>query len=496
MELEIFENNFLKIKSASELEKKQISIILNKKINNYKFHPLVKKKLWDGCINFLKGDLFPIGLWKYVWQNMKKYGYDVDISPIKYWVNNISYENFEKIINEFFEKKDIKPRQYQIEIAWKICKFKKSLNEIATSAGKTMIIFLVYLYWKLLGNNKKILIVVPNVSLILQTMENFYTYWGNKEISIKTLWSETEKSWNDEEIFIGTFQTLSKMPDEFFKQFEIVCIDEAHFGLAKSIKEILIKCINSQITFGLSGTLNFGDTADYLTLQSYIGPMISKLSARELIENNYATNVKIIQIYLDWLENDKKEKLSLLRIDGNKIWEIEQKLVISSQKRLEWIISYTKKLFGNTLILFKDVKNEYGKKIYSLLNSYFFGTNNKVFYIDGSTEIELREKYKKIIEEQENVFIVASTKVFGTGISINNLRNIVLVESYKSDKIIKQAIGRGMRLKQGKNLVNFIDIVDDFSYNEYENIMLKHGKTRLELYKTEKLDTEIHKIKI
>ena len=52
---------------------------------------------------------------------------------------------------------------------------------------------------------------------------------------------------------------------------------------------------------------------------------------------------------------------------------------------------------------------------------------------------------------------------------------IFLVESYKSEVLIKQSLGRGMRKMEGKEKVNIIDFVDDFSSSKYVNYLMKHS---------------------
>ena len=48
------DNNWLFLSDYDEdHEKKQIEISLTKKIHNHYFHPLVKKKVWDGSICFI-----------------------------------------------------------------------------------------------------------------------------------------------------------------------------------------------------------------------------------------------------------------------------------------------------------------------------------------------------------------------------------------------------------------------------------------------------------
>jgi len=66
--------------------------------------------------------------------------------------------------------------------------------------------------------------------------------------------------------------------------------------------------------------------------------------------------------------------------------------------------------------------------------------------------------------------------------------------------LIKQSLGRGLRLHEDKKLLNVIDFVDDFSYEtihgyKYENFIVKHGKERVRIYKKEKFPYEIKEIK-
>ncbi len=96
----------------------------------------------------------------------------------------------------------------------------------------------------------------------------------------------------------------------------------------------------------------------------------------------------------------------------------------------------------------------------------------------------------------ENKVLVATFGTFSTGISINNLHNIFLVESYKSEILIKQSLGRGMRKMEGKDKVNVIDFVDDFSTPRYKNYLVKHGEARIQIYRNEKFKYQIFKIKL
>ena len=161
-----------------DYERRQIDISLTKKIHNFYFHPLVKKKVWDGSICFVDKKLpiwrVPVGLWSEIYQIGQKYKIDVSIEGLEGIIDSsFTLDKFKKWCEEFFKDKEKKPRDYQIETAWKIIRFKLSVSEVATSSGKTLIAFMVLAYLKSVYKVKKFLMVVPNTNLILQATEDF-----------------------------------------------------------------------------------------------------------------------------------------------------------------------------------------------------------------------------------------------------------------------------------------------------------------------------------
>jgi superfamily II DNA or RNA helicase len=257
--------------------------------------------------------------------------------------------------------------------------------------------------------------------------------------------------------------------------------------------------MGSKWRFGLTGTLTKKGTADYLTIQQFLGPLVVEIPPSFLFDNNYATPVSIRVIIMDWLEPEYKDKLAELKtnsnnIEGNEIYNIERKLVVESKKRLNYIVDFISKGSKNSLVLFQSVKDEYGKQIWNHLREK--NRDKEVFYVDGDTSENLREEYKSRMSAGENKVLVATYGTFSTGISINNIHNIFLVESYKSEILIKQSLGRGMRKMEGKEKVNVIDFVDDFSTGKYQNYLLKHSRERIEIYKRELFEYKIYNIKL
>lgn len=110
-----------------------------------------------------------------------------------------------------FEGSEIKPRDYQIEAAYNILKFRNCLSELATSAGKTLISFMVVSYILEKQKASRILFIVPNVSLVVQASEDFQDYnWRNQaQIKVQQIYSG-QKIRAGRNVVIGTYQSLVK----------------------------------------------------------------------------------------------------------------------------------------------------------------------------------------------------------------------------------------------------------------------------------------------
>jgi superfamily II DNA or RNA helicase len=333
----------------------------------------------------------------------------------------------------------------------------------------------------------KFLMVVPNTNLIIQTNEDWEEYNNGKlRFILQMVHGGSDKTKKDVDVIIGTYQTLVKRDKEWFDDVYTICVDEAHHTQASSIKKIIGNCMNTVYAFGLSGTMLQNGSTEALTIQAYLGPLVNNISAAFLQANDYATKIFIKVVKLDYLDHDAREKLEELRsrkaeIDGSKLLELEKRLVVENRPRLLFVCDFISKTTKNSLVLFQNVKEQYGRQIYDYLREH---TQDKtIFYVDGSTPINLREDYINRMEEGEDKILIASFGTFSTGISINNIHNVFFVESYKSEKIVRQSIGRGMRLKKGKERVNIIDFVDDYSLGRgSKNYLLKHGEERVKIY--------------
>ena len=273
-----------------------------------------------------------------------------------------------------------------------------------------------------------------------------------------------------------------------------ICVSNCHHGTATSLKQIRRRCTNAKYFVGMTGTFPKEDTYENLLLQSYLGPVVYRLSSHELINKvNSATPVHVAVFEMKYLDKDTKNALYNLRRQkdksdptaGNNILKLEKEVMRRDKIRFKYICDMISKTTKNSLAIFSDVQNEYGRKIYEYIKE---SSDKNVYYIDGNTPTNNREYYKAQMENdtEGNTIIVASTMCFSEGIDIANLWNIFLLESTKSETVIAQLLGRGMRQFPGKDKTMMIDFVDDFRTGQgwqAENYLYRHGKERQAIYK-------------
>jgi superfamily II DNA or RNA helicase len=482
---------FIKIVECSAPQLKALTAAMRQRIKSYKWDPKVKRGTWDGYISFMNSwKMIPIGLYGEFYDACSAMGAPCEILGMETVIDHdLDWETFQAWCNEILKGHATirSAYDYQIETAYKICKFRYCMAELATAAGKTLILYLVFAWLKSHGKINTMCIVVPTITLISQTEEEFLSFSLDKQnfsfTCQKFHGGEKKILKPDSDIIIGTFQTLANFDSQFWSKVDSIAIDEAHHTNTKSIKTILSNCLHAKWRFGVSGTIPKGKNAENFTVQSFLGPIIANVNAQFLIENGYATPVNVKVVQMRWLDEAMLRRLHHLRCttpkeESVKLFSLEKQMVIDSEARFAFVCSTIAKSQKNGLVLFQNIKQQYGKRIFNWLKE---NTSKTCFYVDGNIDSESRSHIKAEMEKGTDSVCVASFGTFKQGISIKNIHNIFFVESYKSEIIIRQSVGRGMRLLSGKESVTIIDFVDDLDWVPAEHT------------KTEKLDSRSSK---
>ena len=340
----------------------------------------------------------------------------------------------------------------------------------------------------------KFLLIVPNINLVTQFYNdildyNFSFHKENKnplEIKIEEIMSDNPRKYfgeSEPDIYIGTYQSLEKRNSEFFNQFEVVCCDESHQAKAQTLQSILSKTFGTaKFRFGLSGSLPHNSSLEILTIQSVLGPKLIHVGARKLMDKGLISDIKIKVIFLHHDNRKFAEGVYNIRKrgDGRRALELEKEYIHNSAKRKKFIKSLVDKFKQNSLILFHTIT--YGTELYNYLKDNSLGKD--VYYIDGQTKNEKRNYIKKMMEDTSGnpKILVASYGTLQTGVSIRAITNIILGDSFKSQVVVLQSLGRGMRKHSEKNKLIVFDLIDIF-HPDFKTILMKQFEARKEIYK-------------
>jgi superfamily II DNA or RNA helicase len=534
----------LVVSAASRIEYHQLDIWLTRHVKGYRFMPAFKMGVWNGQQKYFKNGRVSLGLWKECFNACKEIETNFVLEnkedfPIN---RDVTLEKVQEFCDDFFKNHKIKtkdgfipfkPYTHQVETAYKILKNRYCMGEVATSGGKSLIISIVIIYTlKNMDENAKFLLIVPSITLVTQFYDDIIGYnFGDNNLSnytpselqqavrdnkissllknenynpcnlrIEEVMSDKPRKYSETgnpNIYIGTYQSLEKWPKEFFQQFHTVACDEAHGAKAKTILSILKKTFGySYSRFGVSGTFPPDDSCEILTIQSVLGPKITEVTANQLKEKGIITPMEIKALVMNHNDKDYEERLNYIKKSGlgKEALGLEKDFIHNSDRRLEMIKKIVNKCDKNTLVLFHSI--EYGQKILNKLQSEL--PDKEFFYIDGEVKNKEREKIKKMMEETSGKVrvLIASYGTLSTGVSIKALFNIIFTDSYKSEQIIIQSIGRGLRLHAEKEKVLIFDLVDVFQLEKPSNILWRHFKEREKFYQKRKYPYKILKVNL
>ena len=458
-------------------------------VPGYQFVPAFRNRVWDGKIRLfnLQSSMIYRGLLPYIEEFCESRDYTFE------YQNGIELEDeyseyhakkFISLVKPHARGEPIEVRTHQINAYIHAMQKRRALLVSPTASGKSLIIYLIFRQlWQY--QNLKGLIIVPTTSLVEQLFSDFGDYNdGSMEEHIHRIYQGKDKN-TDKPLTISTWQSLYKMPKEYFEQFDYVIGDEAHNFKAQSLTSILTNCVNAKYRFGLTGTLD-GTKTHKLVLEGLFGPVKKVISTKELIDKGEVSNFEIKCLVL-------KHSDEISKLLKGKTYAEEIDYLISNESRNKFIKNLAVSLGKNTLVLYQMV-DKHGKILYDMIKNTKLLGDRKVFFVHGGVDTSDREEIRRIMEIENDAIIVASFGTFSTGINIRNLHNIIFAMPTKSSIRTLQSIGRGLRQSEGKEIATLYDISDDLRVGKYMNYTLKHMVERTKIYNEEAFPFKIYKI--
>jgi superfamily II DNA or RNA helicase len=371
-------------------------------VPGYQYTPQYRSKLWDGKVRLfdLRTRRIYRGLVPYVVKFCESNGYEWEYD------NEVYDEEFSiKEAQEFIKKLNlpVEPREYQIDAFVHAVRSRRALLLSPTASGKSLIIYLIMRYLYAKGNIKHTLIIVPTISLVTQLASDFRDYGFDSDAMVHRIFGGQDKQ-TDKPIVISTWQSLYKLPKEYFKQFDLVVGDEAHLYKSKEISELMCKLSNAKYRLGTTGTLD-GTKTHKLVLEGLFGTVRKIITTKELMDKGHVADFNIKCLLL-------KHPDAVCQALKKATYQQEIEYIVLNDARNKFISNLSLSLEGNTLILYQYV-DKHGKILYDMINKEV--GERKCFFVYGKTEGEVREDIRHIVDshlvENEILFEFGNRKI-------------------------------------------------------------------------------------
>ena len=470
---------YIRVRTESGI-KMELSKHFEFEVPGAKFSPAYRNKVWDGRIrmfNAMTGMIYA-GLLPHIVKFCATRDYecevDAQLKPDESVQDTAGYD-LAKEFDTIYE-----PRDYQNNAIVHALKNNRSLLLSPTASGKSLIIYLLSRFHAEQG--RRVLIVVPTISLVTQMATDFVEYNKNRYINIHKIMGGVEKN-IDAEYTITTWQSVFKEKKDWFSKFDMVVIDEAHLAKAKSITGIMEKMPDCKYRYGLTGTLD-GTQTHKLVLEGLFGAVFDVVKTKTLIDDKTLAEFKIKSVVLSYPDTIRKA-------NTGKTYQEEIDWIVRNESRNSFIRNLAWSLPGNTLILFQFVE-KHGKVLHPILAR----EDKTIHFVHGEVQAQDRENVRHITETTDNNIILASYGTFSTGINIRRLDNIIFASPSKGKIRNLQSIGRVLRKGNGKEKAALYDIVDDLQWKNKKNFAVLHFLERVKIYTEEGFDFKIYNVDI
>ncbi len=459
----------------------------------YFFHPKYELGQWDGKIRYFKktGKTY-ITLLDEIVPSIVDLGYDISLEdrrstfPVE---PKLIDENYFQHILDPKTNKTWQVRDYQIELVNELLTNGNGIGIAGTGAGKTSMCVALALAYERAGNLRSI-IIVPDTTLTDQTKES-YEYFG---LDVGEFTGSTKDL--DHQHVVATWQTLKNLP-QVITEFQMIIVDECH-GLRGAVLSELLNNYGKNIPyrFGVTGTLPDNES-DATAVKIAVGKVRYEIPAHELIAAGHLStvNINITQLtvdlkhaYDDFLlsvqDDPELSSITYTKFKNSYFPDFtsEKRFLHSQESRLDWIardlINKATLGQGNVLCLVNGIP--FGKKLAAKIPGAVF--------LHGADDKDTRKEMYNQFADHDDLIVIATVNIAGTGLDITRIFNLVLVDIGKSFIRVIQAIGRGLRKGYDKNHIEVSDICGDLKYSK------RHLAKRIKIYREAKYPFEQKKV--
>lgn len=442
--MDIYVNDaFCDVKTKDKRVVGIINRVCSARPEGFQFMPRYKKGHWDGYISLANMLQFPTGLLKRVYKALKSNGYIV-----KVYRNNHQLKHYE-VTSDLLN--GIVLRDYQVDAANRLLEAKRGIAKMATNSGKTEVFAAIVQAY----NTPNTIVVVTRKELMYQTAERLSRRLG-MEIG---MFGDSKRV--EGIVSVCMIQTLAAMESHelqaWFGNNQLVILDECHHGSAEKMIETLNK-IPGYHRFGFSGTPLKDKVLPDLKLIAATGEVIVEVTNEEMIGLGHSAKPII------YVHNVSSE------VDGEfNYHQAYETFIVTNEDRNSLVAKLASESYSIALIVVERI--DHGNILKDMIPYSQF--------LNGSDSMEDRLQAIENMRAGVNGVYIA-TSIFDEGIDVPNIDTLILAAGGKSVIRLLQRIGRGLRKKEGENILTVHDFYDDT--NDY---LESHSVQRMKIYEQE-----------
>jgi len=417
---------------------------------------------WDGKKKFIDSNgMFKSGLLPRILETLKK----VECLPELQYVDTCDY------VPTFCTIDDWTFHDFQEEAIKKVIELKRGVIKAPTGSGKTLILAGLLKAFE----GKKVLCLFNQKQLIHQT----YKYLTDKppngvalpkqgNFKVGVCFSE---GYEYADIMLCSVFSIERLIGTPMEAPDLLIVDECHeFCQGKFTSQVISSFPSAKYRVGLTATIPT-DKFRLYTLEGALGPEISTVSTRELIEENKLADPYIQFIPLEPTSNDHMEM---------NYQDVYDRYIIYNKVRNNIIKEIVESIYKNNakakvLILVKNL--EHGNIIQKLIPDSE--------YLQGSDDLATRSKAIKDFRKGKKNKTLIGTKILQTGANIPEITHLINARGLESEIATIQALGRALRVTPEVNQVKVYDFIDEVRY------LSGHSQKRRRTYKKEGHTIEI-----
>ena len=259
---------------------------------------------------------------------------------------------------------------------------------------------------------------------------------------------------------------------DFTKSVKVIVVDEAHHSGADGYYRTLLSFPNAQYKYAMTGSIDRHDKLLLQRMRGIYGGVINAVTNDELIERGVSAKPTITMINV-------KGTLNLPKEDEKNFIKITELGIVKNDIRNTIITQIAKKMYNldkPTLITVNRV--EHGEILRDMLSEEDIPS----VFLSGDDDSETRQAAIKGMTDG-TVKVLIATSIFDEGVSVNNIRALIMAGSTKSLRLVLQRTGRSLRKKTTDNTALIFDFID-----RNNPILRKHSEDRLRIYKNEGYD--------